>query len=60
VQEHCGEDIPDGACLFKLGWYMEEVIVTYVKYKRCGEKRCHVNENRGQGVIKNRQRWCGC
>jgi len=56
VQEHCGEDIPDGACLFKLGWYMEEVIVTYVKYKRCGEKRCHVNENRGQGVIKDRQR----
>jgi len=27
--------------------------------KRCKEKRCHVEENRGQRVIKNRQRWCG-
>ena len=34
--------------------------MTYVQYKRCGEKGCHVEENRRQGIIKDRQRWCGC
>jgi len=28
----------------------------YVECKRCGKKRCHVEENRGQRVISNRQR----
>jgi len=36
------------------------VIVTYIEYEKCGEKGCHVKENRGQGVIRNRQKWCGC
>jgi len=36
------------------------VIVTYVKCERYREKGCHVEENRGQGVMKDRQRWCGC
>jgi len=36
------------------------VIVIYVKSEKCEEKECHVEENRGQGVIKNRQKWCGC
>jgi len=35
------------------------VIVTYVECERYGKKECHVNKNRGQGVISNRQRWCG-
>jgi len=39
---------------------MEKMIVTYVKCKRYGEKRCHVKENKGQGVIRDRQKWCGC
>jgi len=39
---------------------MREVIVTYVQCERCGEKGCHVEENRGQRVIKDRQRWYGC
>jgi len=56
VQKHCGEGIPDEACLLELGWYMEEVIVIYVECKKCGKKRCHVEENREQGVIKDRQR----
>jgi len=33
---------------------MKEVIVTYVECKRYGLKECHVEENRGQGVISNR------
>ena len=31
-----------------------------MEYERCRERGCHVEENRGQGVIKNRQRWCEC
>jgi len=31
-----------------------EVIVSYVECERCGWKGCHVEENRGQGVISNR------
>jgi len=46
--------------LLELGWYTEEVIVTYMECERYGEKGCHVEENRGQGVIKDRQRCCGC
>jgi len=56
AQEHCGEDIPEEMCLLELGWCMREVIVTYIKYKRCGQKEYHVKENREQGVILNRQR----
>jgi len=26
----------------------------------CGQKGCHVEENRGQRVISDRQKWCGC
>jgi len=39
---------------------MKEVIVTYVWYERYREKGCHVEENKRQGVIKDRQRWYGC
>jgi len=43
-----------------LGWYTEEVIVLYVECERCGWKGCHVEENRGQRMISNRQKWYGC
>jgi len=36
---------------------MEEVIVIYMQCEKCEEKRCHVKENREQGVIQNRKRW---
>jgi len=39
---------------------MKEVIVTYVECKKYGENGYHVKENRGQRVIKDRQKWCGC
>ena len=60
AQEHCRVDIPDEACLLELGRYTREVIVLYVVCERCGQKECHVEENRGQGVISDRQKWCGC
>ena len=59
AEEHCGKGVLEEACLLELGWYMKEAIVTYVQYERCGEKRCHVEKNRRQGVIKDRQRWYG-
>jgi len=46
--------------LLELGWYTREVIVTYMQCERCGEKECHMEENRGQEVIKDRQKWCRC
>jgi len=57
MQEHCGEGVPDGACLLELGWYMKEVIVLYVECGRCRQKECQVEENRGQGMISDRQKW---
>jgi len=43
-----------------LGWYTKEVVVLYVECERCGQKGCQVEENRGQGVIPDRQKWCRC
>jgi len=60
AQKHCREGIPDKACLLELGWYTKEVIVSYVECERCGQKGCQVEKNRGQGVISDRQKWCGC
>jgi len=38
--------------------------VSYLVRKRCDKKGCHVEENRGQGVISNKRleemKWCGC
>jgi len=31
-----------------------------VECERYGQKGCHIEENRRQGVILNRQKWCGC
>jgi len=60
VQEHYREGIPDEVCLLELGWYTKEVIVPYVKCERCGQKGCHVEENREQRVILDRQKWYRC
>jgi len=60
AQEHCGEGIPDGACLLELGWYTKEVVVSYVECEGCGQKGYHIEENKGQGVILDRQKWCRC
>ena len=34
--------------------------MAYVECERCRKKGYHVEENREQGVIRNRQKWCGC
>jgi len=60
AEEHCGKEVPEEACLLELGWCIEEVIVTYMQCERCREKRYYMEENRRQGVIKNKQRWCRC
>jgi len=36
------------------------VIVSYVECERCGWKGWYIEENREQGVILGRQKWCGC
>jgi len=60
VQKYCGEGIPDETCLLKLGWYTKEVIVIYMECEKCGEKGYHMDNNRGQGVIRDRRKWCRC
>jgi len=56
VQEHYRESILDEACLLELEWYTKEVIVSYVECERCGQKGCHMEENREQEVISGRQK----
>jgi len=43
-----------------LRWYTGELIATYAKCNRYRRKRCYVEENRGQGVVSDKQKWCGC
>ena len=42
----------------------KEVVVLYLVCERCGERGCHVEDNRGQEVIPWTKRktlsWCGC
>jgi len=59
AEEHCGKDVPDKVLLLELEWCTREIVVTYMQCKRCGKKGCHVEENRRQGVIKDRQKWYG-
>ena len=32
----------------------------YVECERYGQKECQMEENREQGMISDRQKWCGC
>ena len=36
------------------------MIVSYVECERCRQKECQVEENRGQWVSSDRQKWCRC
>jgi len=47
AKKHCGKDVSEEVCLLELGWCIKEVIVSYLVCKRCGEKKYHVEENRG-------------
>ena len=60
AENHCSKGVPEKVLLLELEWCTKEVIVTYIQCKRCGKKGCHVEENRRQGVIKDRKRWYEC
>ena len=64
MEEHYEKDIPEEVQLLELGWCMREIVVSYLACKRYGKKRCHVEENRGQGIISNKRleemKWYGC
>ena len=32
----------------------------YVECEKCEQKGCHIEENKGQRMILDRQKWCGC
>jgi len=63
TEEHCGKGVPREAQLLELGWMTEDIVVLYLACK-CGEKRSHVEDNWGQGVIPfwkwKELSWCGC
>ena len=63
AEEHCGKGMPEKACLLELGWCTEEVVVLYITCARCGSQECHVEDNRGQGVVSRKRlkeiKWCG-
>jgi len=60
AEEHCREDVPEETQFFELGWCVLGMIVTYTKCRECGMKGSYVEDDRGQGVLKDRTFWCGC
>jgi len=56
--------VPQDAELWELGWRGQGAVVTYLKCPRCGEGGCHVEDDRGQGVVlywkREKMSWCGC
>jgi len=61
---YCGPTVPQDAELWELGWRGQEAVVTYLRCQKCGEGGCHVEDDRGQGVIpywkREKINWCGC
>jgi len=56
VQEYCGvENVPEDVQLLELGWITEKVVVTYIGCRWCGKKGMHRENNRGQGVLRERK-----
>jgi len=52
--------IPEEAQFLELGWYVLGMIVTYTEYRGYGRKGSYAEDDRGQGVLKDRTFWCGC
>jgi len=48
---YCGPTVPQDAELWELGWRSQGAIVTYLKCPRCSKGGCHVEDDRGQGVV---------
>ena len=55
AEEHYGRGVLEEARLLELGWYIREVVVLYLTCEGCGSQRCHIEDNRGQGVISRRK-----
>jgi len=55
AEVYCRKDIPEEAWLLELGWMTKEVVVLYLVCERCRNRRCHVEDNRGQEVISSRK-----
>jgi len=36
------------------------MIVTYTECRECGRKESYAEDDRGQGVLRDRTFWCGC
>jgi len=64
AEVYCGKGVPEEAQLFELGWTTKEVVVSYLICEGCGERGCHVEDNKGQGVIPwarhKALNWCEC
>jgi len=61
---YCGPTVPQNAELWELGWRGQGAVITYLKCSRYGEGGCHVEDDRGQGVVpywkREKMNWCGC
>jgi len=51
AEVYCGKGIPEEVQLLELRWMTKEVVVSYLVYETCEEWGCHVENNKGQGVI---------
>ena len=58
------ENVPEDAWLLELGWMTGKVIVTYIEYRWYRKKGIYWEDNRGQGVLRERRlekaKWYGC
>jgi len=61
---YCGPTVPQDAELWELGWHSQGAVVMYLRCSKCGEGGCHVEDDRGQGVVlywkREKMNWCGC
>jgi len=60
AEEHCGEGVPEEMQFFELEWCVLGMIVTYTRCRGCRRKGSYAEDNRGQGVLRDRTFWCGC
>jgi len=59
AEKHCGEGIPEEVQCFELGWCIPGMIVTYTKCRGCRRKKSYTEDDRSQGVLRDRIFWCG-
>jgi len=60
AEKHCEKDVLEEAQFLELGWYMLGMIVTYTECSGCERKRSYAEDDKYQGVLKDRMFWCRC